>query len=128
MKKNFRCTENYRARSAEISIFGIPIYYPSNSPRVVLSPLIEPGKCWSFQNFPGYLVIKLNHMIKVSGFTIEHIHQSNAPNGKIDSAPNNFTVWVGQDFILSLFVCLFILDILCLKIINHLLIFSGFDC
>lgn len=38
-----RCTENYRTRHAEISIFGIPIWYPSNTPRTVISPSIAPG-------------------------------------------------------------------------------------
>lgn len=91
-----RCTENYRVKSAEISIFGIPIWYPNNTPRTVISPTIAPGECWAFQGFPGYLVIKLNNLIKVTGFTIEHIPQANAPNRNIDSAPNNFTVWVGH--------------------------------
>lgn len=91
-----RCTENYRARSAEISIFGIPIWYPNNTPRTVISPAISPGECWAFQGFPGFLVIKLNNFIRVTGFTIEHIPKANAPNGIIDSAPNNFTVWVGH--------------------------------
>jgi SUN domain-containing protein 1/2 len=38
-----RCTENYRTRHAEISIFGIPLWYPSNTPRTVISPSIAPG-------------------------------------------------------------------------------------
>lgn len=89
-----RCTENYRTKHAEISVFGIPIWYPSNTPRTVISPSIAPGECWAWTGFPGYLVIKLHNSIHVSGFTIEHIPQSLAPNNKIDSAPNNFTVWV----------------------------------
>ncbi|KAL7046371.1 hypothetical protein ACKWTF_002555 [Chironomus riparius] len=88
-----RCTENYRTKSAEISIFGIPIWYPRNTPRTVISPTIAPGECWAFQGFPGFLVIKLSNLIKVTGFTVEHIPQSNAPNNVIDSAPNNFSVW-----------------------------------
>ena len=39
-------------------------------------------------------VIQLNNMIHVSGFTLEHIPQSLAPNGIIDSAPYNFSVHV----------------------------------
>ncbi|KAG5678012.1 hypothetical protein PVAND_007721 [Polypedilum vanderplanki] len=88
-----RCTENYQAKSAEISIFGIPIWYPSNTPRTVISPSIAPGECWAFQGFPGFLVIKLHNLINVTGFSMEHIPKTNAPNGNIDSAPNNFTVW-----------------------------------
>ncbi|CRL05344.1 CLUMA_CG018268, isoform A [Clunio marinus] len=88
-----RCTENYQIKSAEISIFGIPLWYPSNTPRTVISPSVQPGECWAFQGFPGFLVVKLNNMINISGFTMEHISQSLAPNGIIDSAPNNFSVW-----------------------------------
>lgn len=105
-----RCTENYRTRSAEISIFGIPIWYPNNTPRTVISPSIAPGECWAFQGFPGYLVIKLTNMIQISGFTVEHIPQSNAPNGIIDSAPNNFSVWVGHFFFIFFFFLLLIFD------------------
>lgn len=38
-----RCTENYQSRSAELSIFGIPIWYPANTPRTVISPSVQPG-------------------------------------------------------------------------------------
>jgi SUN domain-containing protein 1/2 len=93
-----RCTENYRTRHAEISIFGIPIWYPSNTPRTVISPSIAPGECWAWTGFPGFLVIKLHSQVEVTGFSIEHIPQSLAPNGNIDSAPNNFTVWVSSQF------------------------------
>lgn len=41
-----------------------------------------------------YLVLKLNSLVYVTGFTLEHIPKSLAPNGRIDSAPRNFTVWV----------------------------------
>ena len=37
-------------------------------------------------------------MVFVTGFTIEHISKSLAPNGRIDSAPNAFTVWVSYIF------------------------------
>lgn len=81
-------------KSAEISIFGIPLWYPSNTPRTVISPSVHPGECWAFQGFPGFIVVQLNNMIRLTGFTMEHIPQSLAPDGLIDSAPNNFTVWV----------------------------------
>lgn len=89
-----RCTENYRVRHAEFSIFGIPVWYPTNSPRTVISPSMAPGECWAFTGFPGFLVIKLNGLVRVTGFSVEHIPQLLASNGKIDSAPNNFTAWV----------------------------------
>ncbi|XP_055623870.1 klaroid protein isoform X2 [Toxorhynchites rutilus septentrionalis] len=50
-----RCTENYQTQSAQISIFGIPLWYPTNTPRTVISPTMQPGQCWAFTGFPGYL-------------------------------------------------------------------------
>ncbi|XP_052872014.1 klaroid protein [Anopheles cruzii] len=88
-----RCTENYKSHSAEFRIFGIPIWYPSNTPRTVISPTMEPGQCWAFQGFPGYLVIQLNTRIVVTGFTLEHISKLLVANGSISSAPKAFTVW-----------------------------------
>ncbi|XP_061386024.1 klaroid protein-like [Musca vetustissima] len=88
-----RCTESYQTKSAQISIFGIPLWYPTNTPRVAISPNVQPGECWAFQGFPGFLVLKLNSLVYVTGFTLEHIPKSLAPNGAIDSAPKNFTVW-----------------------------------
>ncbi|XP_039952978.1 uncharacterized protein LOC120769974 isoform X1 [Bactrocera tryoni] len=88
-----RCTENYQTKSAQISIFGIPLWYPTNTPRIAISPQVQPGECWAFQGFPGFLVLKLNSMVYVTGFTLEHIPRSLSPNGRIDSAPRNFTVW-----------------------------------
>ncbi|XP_017838569.1 SUN domain-containing protein 1 isoform X1 [Drosophila busckii] len=88
-----RCTESYQTKSAQISVFGIPLWYPTNTPRVAISPNVQPGECWAFQGFPGFLVLKLNSLVYVSGFTLEHIPKSLSPTGRIDSAPRNFTVW-----------------------------------
>ncbi|TDG50150.1 hypothetical protein AWZ03_003366 [Drosophila navojoa] len=88
-----RCTESYQTKSAQISVFGIPLWYPTNTPRVAISPNVQPGECWAFQGFPGFLVLKLNSMVHVTGFTLEHIPKSLSPTGRIDSAPRNFTVW-----------------------------------
>ncbi|XP_067631722.1 klaroid protein isoform X2 [Eurosta solidaginis] len=88
-----RCTENYQTKSAQISVFGIPLWYPTNTPRIAISPQVQPGECWAFQGFPGFLVLKLNSFVYVTGFTLEHIPRSLSPNGRIDSAPRNFTVW-----------------------------------
>ncbi|XP_059620192.1 klaroid protein [Phlebotomus argentipes] len=88
-----RCTESYHTKTAQISIFGIPLWYPSNTPRTAISPSVQPGNCWAFQGFPGFLLLKLNLPILVTGFTMEHIPKSLAPNGQIDSAPKGFSVW-----------------------------------
>ncbi|KAH8236989.1 hypothetical protein KR038_001980 [Drosophila bunnanda] len=90
-----RCTESYQTKSAQISVFGIPLWYPTNTPRVAISPNVQPGECWAFQGFPGFLgkLLKLNSLVYVTGFTLEHIPKSLSPTGRIDSAPRNFTVW-----------------------------------
>ncbi|XP_065367446.1 klaroid protein isoform X1 [Calliphora vicina] len=88
-----RCTENYQTKTAQISVFGIPLWYPTNTPRIAISPNVQPGECWAFQGFPGFLVLKLNSLVYVTGFTLEHIPKTLAPNGQIESAPRNFTVW-----------------------------------
>lgn len=43
-----------------------------------------------------FAVVKLNTMIHVTGFTIEHVPKSLTPFGSIDSAPKNFSVWVSN--------------------------------
>lgn len=110
-----RCTESYQTKTAQISVLGIPLWYPSNTPRIAISPNVQPGECWAFSGFPGYLggfvssflsnlftinivltVLRLNSYVHVTGFTMEHIPKSLAPTGKIDSAPRNFTVWVSS--------------------------------
>lgn len=90
-----RCTESYNEKSAQMSVWGIPLWWmPNNSPRVAITQGVVPGNCWAFQGFPGYLVIQLSMMIEITGFTMEHIPKSIAPSGIIDSAPQNFTIWV----------------------------------
>lgn len=89
-----RCTENYIGGSAVVSIFGIPLWNTYlNTPRAVITPGIVPGECWAFQNFPGFLVIKLSGPVKIEAFSYEHVSQLLVPNGKIDSAPKEFHVY-----------------------------------
>ena len=88
-----KCTESYQGNSATLSIFGIPYWYPSKTPRTAITPGVIPGECWAFQNFPGILVIKLTARIKVEAFSIEHMSKLLSPNGKINSAPKEFSVY-----------------------------------
>lgn len=88
-----RCTESYQARTAVVSILGVPLWYPTNTPRTVITPGINPGECWAFQNFPGFLVVKLAAPIKISAFSYEHISKKLIANGRIDSAPKDFEVY-----------------------------------
>ncbi|KAL4239314.1 Secreted beta-glucosidase sun1 [Mactra antiquata] len=87
-----RCSESYYRKTALVSVFGVPLWYTSNSPRTVIQPEVYPGQCWAFKGVEGYLVIKTSTIVTPSGFTLEHIPKSLAPTGEIDSAPKDFTV------------------------------------
>ncbi|XP_056192440.1 SUN domain-containing protein 1 isoform X3 [Falco biarmicus] len=88
-----RCSETYETKTALFSLFGIPLWYMSQSPRVVIQPDIHPGNCWAFRGSPGYLVVKLSMKIYPTAFTVEHIPKTLSPTGNITSAPKNFSVY-----------------------------------
>ncbi|XP_044289807.1 SUN domain-containing protein 1 isoform X2 [Varanus komodoensis] len=88
-----RCSETYETKTALISLFGIPLWYFSQSPRVVIQPDMYPGNCWAFKGSQGYLVVRLSMMIYPTAFTLEHIPKSLSPTGNITSAPKDFTVY-----------------------------------
>ncbi|KAJ8037644.1 SUN domain-containing protein 1 [Holothuria leucospilota] len=92
-----RCSETYTSKTALLSIFGIPLWYVTNSPRTVIQPDVHPGNCWAFKGAIGFLVIQLSDTIKPTGFTMEHIPKSLSPTGNITSAPKNFSVWSLND-------------------------------
>ncbi|XP_049775244.1 klaroid protein-like [Schistocerca cancellata] len=88
-----RCTENYQAKTAMLTIMGWFHWYPSAvSPRTVIQPGVVPGNCWAFTGGQGFLVIQLSAWIKITAFSIEHIPRSLSPTGKLDSAPRDFRV------------------------------------
>ena len=88
-----RCTETFVQKTAMYSIFGIPIWYPSNNPRTIIQPGVQPGECWAFKGSSGYIVIQLSEPIVPTRFSMEHISKSMSPSGKIDSAPKDFVVY-----------------------------------
>merc|ERR1712241_35697 len=88
-----RCTETYIQKTAMYSIFGIPIWYPSNNPRTIIQPGVQPGECWAFKGSSGFVVIQLSERIIPTRFSMEHISKSMSPSGKIDSAPKDFVVY-----------------------------------
>ncbi|KFP24920.1 SUN domain-containing protein 1 [Colius striatus] len=88
-----RCSETYETKTALISLFGIPLWYFSQSPRVVIQPDMYPGNCWAFKGSQGYLVIRLTMKIYPTAFTMEHIPKTLSPTGNITSAPRNFSVY-----------------------------------
>ncbi|KZC05074.1 SUN domain-containing protein 1, partial [Dufourea novaeangliae] len=89
-----RCTQRYDIKTRAFKVLAFTLYHENNNPRTVIqgNP-IQPGACWAFQGFPGYLLIKLRSSIYISGFTVEHAPKSILPNGEMRSAPRKFNVW-----------------------------------
>ncbi|XP_074486954.1 uncharacterized protein LOC141765034 isoform X1 [Sebastes fasciatus] len=94
-----RCSETYRIRSACVTLFGFPLWYPYESPRAVIQgyPVLLPGKCWAFHGVQGTLVISLSHPITLTHVTLDHLPRYNSPTGRIDSAPKDFEVYGLKD-------------------------------
>ncbi|KFV92624.1 SUN domain-containing protein 1 [Eurypyga helias] len=88
-----RCSESYETKTALISLFGIPLWYFSQSPRVVIQPDVYPGNCWAFKGSQGYLVVRLSMKIYPTAFVMEHIPKTLSPKGSITSAPRTFSVY-----------------------------------
>ncbi|XP_039631463.1 SUN domain-containing protein 1-like isoform X1 [Polypterus senegalus] len=92
-----RCSETYETKTALMSLFGFPLWYFSQSPRVVIQPDVYPGNCWAFKGSQGYLVIRLSLAIYPTAFSVEHIPKSLSPTGNISSAPKDFTAYGLED-------------------------------
>ncbi|NXG25686.1 SUN2 protein, partial [Grallaria varia] len=90
---NTRCSETYETRTALLSLFGIPLWYHSQSPRVILQPDVNPGNCWAFRGSQGFAVIRLSSIIRPTAVTLEHIPKALSPQGTIPSAPRDFAVY-----------------------------------
>ncbi|XP_042647841.1 SUN domain-containing protein 2 isoform X2 [Tyto alba] len=90
---NTRCSETYETRTALLSLFGIPLWYHSQSPRVILQPDVNPGNCWAFRGSQGFAVIRLSGLIRPTAVTLEHIPKALSPQGTIPSAPKDFAVY-----------------------------------
>ncbi|KGL86592.1 SUN domain-containing protein 1 [Charadrius vociferus] len=88
-----RCSETHETKTALISLFGVPLWYFSQSPRVVIQPDMYPGNCWAFKGSQGYLVVRLSMKIYPTAFTVEHVPKTLSPAGNITSAPRNFAVY-----------------------------------
>uniref|UniRef100_A0A8B9FC85 Sad1 and UNC84 domain containing 2 n=1 Tax=Amazona collaria TaxID=241587 RepID=A0A8B9FC85_9PSIT len=90
---NTRCSETHGTRTALLSLFGIPLWYHSQSPRVILQPDVNPGNCWAFRGSQGFAVIRLSSIIRPTAVTLEHIPRALSPKGTIPSAPKDFAVY-----------------------------------
>ncbi|XP_036445172.1 SUN domain-containing protein 1-like isoform X2 [Colossoma macropomum] len=88
-----RCSETYETKTALMSLFGVPLWYFSQSPRVVIQPDVYPGNCWAFKGSQGYLVIRLSLSVMPTAFCLEHIPKALSPTGNISSAPRHFKVY-----------------------------------
>ncbi len=89
-----KCTETYQDNSRWLTVFDVPISRLSVSPRVIIQGSIQPGNCWSFKGSKGDIFIKLAAKITPQSFSLEHIPKELSLTGTIDSAPQNFTVYV----------------------------------
>ncbi|EEB13336.1 conserved hypothetical protein [Pediculus humanus corporis] len=90
---SIRCTETYMASPKSYVLMGWPLFTKASSPRDAITHTTAAGQCWAFVGSQGFLVIQLSHNIKVTGFTMEHMSRLLAPNGHIESAPKNFSMW-----------------------------------
>uniref|UniRef100_A0A673J289 SUN domain-containing protein 1-like n=1 Tax=Sinocyclocheilus rhinocerous TaxID=307959 RepID=A0A673J289_9TELE len=88
-----RCSESFDTKTALLSLFGFPLWYFSQSPRVVIQPDVHPGNCWAFKGSQGYLVIGLSMKIVPTAFSLDHAPKSLSPTGNISSAPREFNVY-----------------------------------
>uniref|UniRef100_A0A672FG66 SUN domain-containing protein n=1 Tax=Salarias fasciatus TaxID=181472 RepID=A0A672FG66_SALFA len=89
-----RCSETYETKAALLSLFGVPLWYFSQSPRAVIQPDVHPGNCWAFRGSSGFLVIRLSMRIRPTAVTLEHISRALAPSRQLLSAPRDFSVYV----------------------------------
>ncbi|XP_040215417.1 SUN domain-containing protein 2 [Rana temporaria] len=90
---NTRCSETYETKTALLSLFGVPLWYQSQSPRVILQPDSNPGNCWAFRGSQGYAVVRLSSRIRPTAVTLDHIPRSLSPKSTISSAPKDFVVY-----------------------------------
>ncbi|XP_030643734.1 SUN domain-containing protein 2-like [Chanos chanos] len=90
---NTRCSEPYQTRAAYLSLFGFPVFYWSESPRVVIQPEVSPGKYWAFRGSEGFVGISLSYPIHITHVTLDHLPRVLSPTGQIDNAPQDFAVY-----------------------------------
>ncbi|XP_038612648.1 SUN domain-containing protein 2 [Tachyglossus aculeatus] len=90
---NTRCSETYETKTALLSLFGIPLWYHSQSPRTILHPDVYPGNCWAFRGEQGFAVVRLSARIRPTAVTLEHVSKSLLPSSTLLSAPKDFVIF-----------------------------------
>ncbi|CAF4451776.1 unnamed protein product [Rotaria sp. Silwood2] len=94
-----RCTEyTDEPRQNVVKFLGIPIVHMSKQPDIMIKAGRMPGQCFPFKGDQGSVIIKLAVPVKPTEFVLEHLSKSISIVGHINSAPNNFTVYVSKNF------------------------------
>ncbi|XP_075248473.1 uncharacterized protein LOC142341425 isoform X3 [Convolutriloba macropyga] len=88
-----RCTETYTEYASVVTLLGIPLWYQTPSPRIVIQPEMSPGNCWPFKGASGQVVIRLARRIKVQSVSYQHIPPSISPAGSFSSAPKDISIF-----------------------------------
>ncbi|XP_037077163.1 nuclear migration and anchoring protein unc-84-like [Pollicipes pollicipes] len=86
-----KCTEAYGARAAQLTVLGVPVWYPQNNPRSVIQAGGRPGECFAFHG-EGLLEIGLSRLVRPTEFVLEHVARELTPDGSVRSAPRRFAV------------------------------------
>lgn len=87
----------YTTTGPLVSFFGIPLWYSSHTPREVIRPDVNVGRCWPMEGHKGYVKIQLRQPVVVKEVTLEHIPKELSPlDGDRSSAAKDFLV-IGQE-------------------------------
>ena len=87
-----KCTEPYQVTTGVMSVWGIPFWWETNSPRTILQPGTSPGQCWAFRGSQGSVLVQLSSAIHITAVSIEHISSLLSPDGNIYSAPSHMSL------------------------------------
>jgi hypothetical protein len=89
---SIRCSKTFEKYGTQYSVFGIPFWRSTTSPRSVIQQNKAPGECWPFVGAQGHLVIKLSQQIVPNNFSYEHIPIQISRDGNLSTAPKQFEV------------------------------------
>ncbi|XP_064405873.1 SUN domain-containing protein 1-like [Halichondria panicea] len=88
-----KCSPTFPQSLSSVHLFGIPLWYISGTPKIIIQPEVYPGDCWALNGTSGYATIQLKGSVLVTEVTIEHIPKTLSPSEKLDSAPKDFSVY-----------------------------------
>lgn len=64
-----------------------------NPPRMLMHASRSAGECFGFLGQKGEVVIRLQRPVRVDAVSIDHISSSMSPNGTLETAPKEFSVY-----------------------------------